>query len=91
MRKVILVMFLFCFNFSFSQVDRSQPKAGPAPKINFSKPYMKVLSNGLTLMVVENSKLPRVSVSLIIDNPPILEKDLSGISSITGSLMGLGH
>ena len=70
MRKVILVLFLFCFNFSFSQVDRSQPEAGPAPKINFSKPYMKVLSNGLTLMVVENSKLPRVSVSLIIDNPP---------------------
>lgn len=91
MRKVFLVLFLFCFNFSFSQVDRSQPEAGPAPKINFSKPYMKVLSNGLTLMVVENSKLPRVSVSLIIDNPPILEKDLSGISSITGSLMGLGH
>ena len=91
MRKVILVLFLFCFNLSFSQVDRSQPKAGPAPKINFSKPYMKVISNGLTLMVVENSKLPRVSVSLIIDNPPILEKDLSGISSITGSLMGLGN
>ena len=91
MRKVILVLFLFCFNLSFSQVDRSQPKAGPAPKINFSKPYMKVLSNGLTLMVVENSKLPRVSVSLIIDNPPILERDLSGISSITGSLMGLGN
>ena len=91
MRKVILVLFLFCFNLSFSQVDRSQPKAGPAPKINFSKPYIKVLSNGLTLMVVENSKLPRVSVSLIIDNPPILERDLSGISSITGSLMGLGN
>ena len=91
MGKVILVLFLFCFNLSFSQVDRSQPKAGPAPKINFSKPYMKVLSNGLTLMVVENSKLPRVSVSLIIDNPPILERDLSGISSITGSLMGLGN
>ena len=91
MGKLILVLFLFCFNLSFSQVDRSQPKAGPAPKINFSKPYMKVLSNGLTLMVVENSKLPRVSVSLIIDNPPILERDLSGISSITGSLMGLGN
>tara|TARA_B100001989_G_scaffold249409_1_gene224677 strand:+ start:2229 stop:4340 length:2112 start_codon:yes stop_codon:yes gene_type:complete len=91
MGKVIIVLFLFCFNLSFSQVDRSQPKAGPAPKINFSKPYMKVLSNGLTLMVVENSKLPRVSVSLIIDNPPILERDLSGISSITGSLMGLGN
>ena len=52
---------------------------------------MKVLSNGLTLMVVENHKLPRVSISLIIDNPPILEKDLSGISSLTGSLMGLGN
>ena len=91
MRKLILFLLLIAFNFSYSQVDRSLPESGPAPKINFSKPYMKVLSNGLTLMVVENHKLPRVSVSLIIDNPPILEKGLSGISTLTGSLMGLGN
>ena len=92
MRKVFLVLFLFCFNFSFSQVDRSQPEAGPAPSIDFSKAlHESFVSNGLKVMVVENSKLPRVMLSLIIDNPPILEKDLSGISSITGSLMGLGH
>ena len=91
MRKFILFLLLIAFNFSYSQVDRSLPESGPAPKINFSKPYMKVLSNGLTLMVVENHKLPRVSVSLIIDNPPILEKGLSGISTLTGSLMGLGN
>ena len=52
-----------------AQIDRSvQPQAGPEPEINFGTPQEYQFSNGLTLMVVENHKLPQVSVSLRIDS-----------------------
>ncbi len=73
------------------QVDRSkQPTAGPAPKINVGKPKSFKLSNGLKVMVVENHKLPRVSLNLSIDNSPILDGDKAGVSSLTGSMLGKG-
>jgi predicted Zn-dependent peptidase len=74
-----------------AQVDRSiMPAPGPAPEINIAEPESFELSNGLKVMVVENHKLPRVSIQLTIDNPPILEGDKAGVSSLTGSLLGLG-
>ena len=74
-----------------AQVDRSiMPKPGPAPEINIAEPARFQLNNGLKVMVVENHKLPRVSIQLTIDNPPILEGDKAGVSSLTGSLLGLG-
>jgi predicted Zn-dependent peptidase len=42
------------------------------------------------VLVVENHKLPRVSIQLTLDNPPILEGDKAGVSSLTGSLLGNG-
>ena len=66
------------------------PKPGPAPEINLEEPQSFNLNNGLKVMVVENHKLPRVSIQLTIDNPPILEGDKAGVSSLTGALMGKG-
>jgi len=74
-----------------AQVDRSKmPKPGPAPEINLQEPMSIEMQNGLKVMVVENHKLPRVSIQLRIDNPPILEGDKSGVSSLTASLLGNG-
>jgi predicted Zn-dependent peptidase len=73
------------------QIDRSkQPTPGPAPKINIGKPQSFTLSNGLKVMVVENHKLPRVSLNLRIDNPPILEGNKAGVSDLTGAMLGKG-
>ena len=73
------------------QIDRSkQPTPGPAPKINIGKPQSFTLSNGLKVMVVENHKLPRVSLNLRIDNPPILEGNIAGVSDLTGAMLGKG-
>ena len=73
------------------QVDRSQmPKPGPAPEVNLKEPQSFALKNGLKVLVVENHKLPRVSIQLTIDNPPVLEGNIAGVSSLTGSLMGKG-
>ncbi|MDB4768058.1 insulinase family protein, partial [Flavobacteriaceae bacterium] len=48
------------------------------------------LKNGLTVMVVENHKLPRVSIQLSIDNPPSLEGEKAGVSSLAAGLLGNG-
>jgi predicted Zn-dependent peptidase len=73
------------------QIDRSkQPTPGAAPKINIGKPESFTLSNGLKVMVVENHKLPRVSISLRLDNPPVLDGDKAGVSGLTGAMLGKG-
>lgn len=74
-----------------AQVDRStMPEPGAAPKIKLEDPERFDLVNGLTVLVVENHKLPRVSIQLTMDNPPIFQGDKAGVASLTGSLLGNG-
>lgn len=74
-----------------AQIDRSKmPEPGPAPKVNIEEPESFDLDNGLKVMLVENHKLPRVSISLRFDNPPHAEGEKAGVSSITGDLLGKG-
>ena len=74
-----------------AQVDRSKmPEPGPAPEINLKDPQRFELTNRLKVLVVENHKLPRVSMQLTMDNPPIAEGDKAGASILTGSLLGNG-
>ncbi|MUP42375.1 M16 family metallopeptidase [Christiangramia aestuarii] len=82
---------LFLAFSSIAQIDRSkQPEPGPAPKINLEEPETFTLDNGLKVMVVENHKLPRVSMILYLDNPPVQEGEKAGVSSLTGGLLGTG-
>ncbi|EAR16849.1 M16 family metallopeptidase [Robiginitalea biformata] len=87
---------IFCFVFLGAialrgQTDRSQmPEPGPAPEINLQDPQRFELRNGLKVLVVENHKLPRVTIQLLLDNPPIKEGEKAGVSSLVGSLMGNG-
>ena len=74
-----------------AQIDRSKmPEPGPAPKVNIEDPETFSLDNGLQVMVVENHKLPRVAISLSIDNPPRFDGDKVGVSSLAGELFGTG-
>ncbi|MGA9590702.1 MAG: insulinase family protein, partial [Salegentibacter sp.] len=93
MKKNILAFaaLLFIAIGANAQVDRSkQPQPGPAPKINIEKPQTFSLDNGLTVMVVENHKLPRVSMTLTLDNPPHPEGSKVGVSSLMGDMLGEG-
>ncbi|CAI8182215.1 MAG: putative zinc protease [SAR116 cluster bacterium] len=92
MKKIVLSLVMALTAVSLhAQIDRtSMPAAGPAPSINLEEPTRFELKNGLTVMVVENHKLPRVSIQLSIDNPPALEGDKSGVSSLAAGLMGNG-
>ena len=89
-KKVILVLVLLSTSLN-AQLDRSiMPESGPAPEIFFGKPQTFKLDNGLTVMVVENTKLPRASASLSFDNPLIFEGDIAGVSSILAEMVGNG-
>ncbi|MEM8507023.1 MAG: pitrilysin family protein [Bacteroidota bacterium] len=92
MRKTVLTI-LSCFTllFAIGQIDRSkQPEPGPAPKINLGDPNTFEMNNGLKVMVVENNKLPRVRIQLRLDNPPVLEGENAGVSSLMASMLGNG-
>ncbi len=89
--KVTLVMAIFASTSLDAQVDRSkQPAPNGSPVIKLEEPQTFQLKNGLKVLVVENHKLPRVSIQLLLDNPPILEGEKAGVSSLTGGLLGKG-
>jgi len=88
-KSIILISSLFLTLIMQAQ-DRTQPTAGPAPKINLKKPETFSLPNGLKVLVVENHKLPRVSYSLTIDNTPYAEGNKKGVDDLTSSLIGNG-
>ena len=87
----IAVAFLFSGMLSAQKIDlNAMPKPGPTPAINIAKPKTFQLKNGMTVMVVENHKLPRVNVTLTMDRPPVKEGDISGISSVFAEQLGTG-
>ena len=90
--KIIALAILFLSATGIhAQVDRSQPpKPGPAPEINLGKPETFTLQNGLKVLVVENHKLPRVSVTLTMDNPPHTEGAKAGVAGLMGAMLGEG-
>lgn len=90
--KILSFVAILAMSFASSaQIDRSKmPKAGPAPKVKLGESERFTLKNGLTVIMVENHKLPRASVNLTIDNPPSYEGDKAGVSSMMGSLLGRG-
>ena len=91
LKKVFLIIVFIISNTLTAQVDRSvMPESGPAPEIKFGKPKTFLLDNGLTVMVVENSKLPRASASLSFNNPLIYEGEIAGVSAVLGGMLGNG-
>lgn len=79
----IAAAFFFAGMVSAQKIDlNAMPKPGPTPVINIAKPKTFQMSNGLTVMVVENNKLPRVSASLTMDRPPYYEGNVVGVSEI---------
>lgn len=74
-----------------AQIDRSQrPKPGPAPKVNLGKPQVFTLPNGLKVLVVEDRKLPRVSINMTMDIDPYILGDKAGLDDIMGAMLGKG-
>ncbi len=92
MKKYILPLIAFiAFAVGNAQIDRSkQPESGPAPIIQLEDPETIILKNGLTLLLVENHKLPQVSISLNIDSPLVVEGEKTGANSLLTAMLGKG-
>ena len=72
-------------------LDRSQrPNAGPAPTINIKDSEVFTTTNGITVILSENHKLPKVSINLVMGSDPVLEGSKTGISNLAGELIMSG-
>lgn len=92
MKKLLFIAFgaLITYNVQ-AQIDRSKPpKPGPAPEIRIKDPEIFTLPNGMTVIVVENHKLPQVNATLSIDRGPIREGDKAGVMSMMGQMLSEG-
>jgi len=93
MKKIFIlaVTALFLQTATAQKLDRSQrPKAGPAPVLTFTDPVTFKLPNGITVLVVENHKLPKVSASFSIDAGPRTEGAKAGVLGLMGSMLNEG-
>ncbi len=89
MKKIIYIVACLFF-ISMQAQDRKMPNPGPAPKINIKKPETFTLKNGMKVLIVENHKLPRVSYTLTLDNPPYAEGAKKGVSDLVSAMLGNG-
>ncbi len=88
---LITGLILFSPMLNAQKIDRTKPpKPGPAPKINFGKSQKFTLDNGLKVIVVENHKIPIVSIQLFVDYDPVLEKEKAGLSDVFGQMLATG-
>lgn len=88
MKKILFSLSLALCTVAVAQDRSIKPQAGPAPEIQLGSTESFEMENGLKVFVVENHKLPKVSLSLQFKYHPELEKDAVGVSSIAGSLLG---
>ena len=57
-------------------IDRSHPpKPGPAPVLTIKDPVIYKMPNGITVLVVEDHRLPKVSASFSIDVRSVLSSE----------------
>lgn len=91
MKKLIIAVGLLAPTMLFGQLDRSiRPQAGPAPQINIEDSEVFTMDNGMTVILSENHKLPRVTFSLVMGAAPSAEGKLAGLAEIAGSLIMSG-
>lgn len=94
MKKIIIAatgLLLTTVTMAQSAIDRSQrPKAGPAPIISLKEPVIYKLANGITVLVVENHKLPKVTATYSIDAGPVTEGSKAGTLDLMGEMLSEG-
>jgi zinc protease len=93
--KRAIVLFVGCVlllaQHSVAQLDRSKiPPPGPAPEVAFPDYDMATTSNGIRVLVIQNTELPTVAIRLLIDRKPILEGEAAGVIDVMGEAMKCG-
>lgn len=87
----IAVLFLLMVSTVSAQLDRTTPpEPGPAPEVKIGDYKTFTLSNGLTVIVVENHKVPMITYSLTLDVILPRENDAVGYIQLAGDLLRAG-
>ncbi len=74
-----------------AQIDRTKAPAPDAPpQVRVGETKKGTLPNGMKVIVVENHKLPMVSVQVRFDHPPILQGSIAGYQDLMGDLLTAG-
>lgn len=90
-RYLYIVILLFSSSIVFSQVDRTiVPKPSQEPSFTIGEFHEFTMDNGLKVIVVENSRIPRITYQLRIDRQPLFEAEKAGYSYIAGQLLSAG-
>lgn len=73
-------------------LDRTKaPKPGPPKDVEFPEYFDTTLSSGINLLVIENHKIPSVSVRLVFKNAgSYFDEDNYGAASLTAELLTKG-
>lgn len=95
MRSIQYILFLALMVMAhglWAQEDfrKKAPGAGVARPIEIGQYQSFTLKNGLTVIVVENHKLPRVSFQVTLDLPLFVEKEKTGAAEFAGDLLATG-
>jgi predicted Zn-dependent peptidase len=88
---VALTLLLTIVCLSPAQIDRSKvPGPGPAPAVAFPDYDLVTTANGMRVIIVKNSELPTISIRMLIDRKPVLEKEYAGCLDVAGQLLRTG-
>lgn len=91
MKKIALILGFIIPMLATAQLDRSiRPVAGDAPVINIKDSEVFTTTNGITVILSENHKVPRVTINLVMAAAPQLEGERAGLSDVAGSLIMSG-
>ncbi|NVJ47855.1 MAG: insulinase family protein, partial [Cytophagia bacterium] len=90
--KKLLIIVLSCLSLAaVAQIDRTKlPEPAPARNIEIGDYEKFTLKNGLTVILVEDHKLPTLGWTLTLNTGPITEGDKAGYTGIFGQVMGAG-
>lgn len=88
MKKHIFIAGLLLPSLLFGQFDRSvKPEPAKAPIINIKDSEVFTTTNGITVILSENHKLPKVAFNFVMGADPMLEGNKAGLSELAGSLI----
>lgn len=88
MKKLFLFIGLILPVLGSAQLDRSvRPQPGNAPNINIKDSEVFTTSNGITVILSENHKLPKVSFDIFTGSDPRVEGNKAGLSDMAGELI----
>jgi predicted Zn-dependent peptidase len=88
MKKLFILTGLLVPAVLFGQLDRSvRPAAAKAPTINIKDSEVFTTETGITVILSENHKLPKVAFNFVMGSDPITEGNIAGLSELAGSLI----